>query len=323
MCQVLMLTNAEKLKNQKRVIKTIARHLLSTQRDGFGYAFLGAQGVYGEKTTKREFNSKTNIPLNMYPPSECFKATHSVFGRETKNIGGALFHGRTSTNDHTIENTHPLQKNNWTLIHNGVVSNKGPDYVPNTTNDTEHILEHLSTEGIKAVEKYISGYYAVGAFDPNGNLHVIKDATARLYVANNKTLNCLIFGTTEELIKNVAKDCQWVIGPIEQVKDNIHLIFSPEGSLIHSASITSLGYEDKESRWASQSLGYSLKDDFTQWRDEIKNVDASYTFFDWNNRPMDYKEFILLDEVTKADCLVIRPDGTVVDPEDYYTERLG
>jgi len=196
----------------------------------------------------------------------------------------------------------------------------------------------LSTEGISGIEKNLTGYYAIGAIDPQLNLHVIRDSSASLYVACNTTLGCLIFGTTEELIENVAKDLKWKIDAIEQVKGNIHLIFNSKGDIISNNPINPRGWTTYESKWADRSLGYNLtekyyeskewstldnEDDYYDlYKNEISNADASYKFYDWNGREMEYAEFMACDEMTKYDCTVTRADGTVVDPKDYYRERL-
>lgn len=342
MCKIFVMTNTDKVKHYKPMINTIAEHLQKAHLDGFGYAMVGPAGVFGERTTRDTF--KTRLGTDSLKVSKSLiKESYNEFGIESKPIGAGIFHGRTSTNFKGLNNTHPINKNGWSLIHNGVVNNMGPTYSQITSNDTEHIVEYLSTTGIKGVEKYVSGYYAVGAIDKDNNLHVIKDSTASLYVAYNSTLDCTVFGTTEELIEDVAKDMKWNIGPIDVVKDNIHMIFNKKGDLISHNIIEPLGWTARESAYSNKSLGHSLnskdndyyekyydkykeyedeQDSLEQYRAEVSNPGAGYKFWDWNHRELTLKEFQELDEVTKLDCLVIRPDGTVVDAEDYYTEKL-
>jgi predicted glutamine amidotransferase len=338
MCQILVLTRTLEIKNQDRVTRVIAAHLQATQQDGFGYAVLGKEGTYGERTTRDTFTSRLGKE-SLKVPSSIIELTWNSFGKPSQAFGAGIYHGRTSTNHKSITNTHPINKNGWSLIHNGVVTNVGPDYKKETTNDTEDIAHYLSTAGISSIEKYISGYYAVAAIDPKGNLHLFKDSMAKLFVAYNKTLNCYIFGTTEKLITEVSKELKWKIGPTEVVKDNIYLVYSPKGELMNISTIKPLGYSRRESELSEKSLGYKVydsresfgyyNDDFPYTEDsleayneEIECMDASYTVKDWLNRPMTLEDFRKLDEVTKRDCKVIRGDGTLVDPEDYYTEKL-
>jgi predicted glutamine amidotransferase len=338
MCQVLMLTNTFKIKNMKKTANVIAGVLQETQRDGFGYAVLGKQGVFGERSIRPKFESRLDMDtLQVHGPM--VEPTYNQFGVVSQSLGGAIFHGRTSTNHKTLINTHPINLNNWSLIHNGVVTDLGPDYIKTTTNDTEDILHHLIHGGISAIEKNISGYYAVGAIDPKGNLHVIKDSTARLFVAMNKTLDCLVFGTTEELIQSVSKKLKWVIGPIEVVKNDTYMIFDKHGELKQCNSFKPLGYTVNESAWMGKSLGYddteysypnkevlrltdTAEESIEAYREEIDHLDVSYTFKDWLGRSLSLEEFRNLDEVTKMDCLVIRADGTIVDALDYYTDKI-
>lgn len=333
MCKVLMLTNTEKLKNRKTVVESIAKHLLTDQRDGFGYAIQGAQGAYGERTIKDEFTSRIGNEKHEIKDA-IFQPTYNRYGTIAKPVGGAIFHGRTSTNSLGLVNTHPIVKNNWSLIHNGVVTNHGPKYEKETSNDTEDLVHYLSTTGVSGIEEHITGYYAIGALDPMGNLHIIKDAVAPLFVCINKTLECFMFATTERLLTEVAKDCHWALGPLEEVRDNCHLIYDIKGKLIHNQDIKSRGYGFKESEYSKFSLGRDLRevgayegyDADVMWAkykvDSERSEFKGYKFFDWNDKELTYDEFIMLDVVTKADCFVYRPDGSLVEPEDYFSERI-
>lgn len=358
MCQILILTKTDKVKDKKHLIETVAKHLQETQKDGFGYAMLGKQGVFGERTTNRSFKSRLNMVK--YPILDSIiEQTYNDFGKNSNPVGGAVFHGRTSTNHVTLNNTHPISLNGMHLIHNGVVRDTNETkYIKTTTNDSEDLVHYLTTIGIKGIEQYLTGYYAVGALDKSGNLHVFKDGIANLYVTMNKTLECLMFGTTEDLITSVAKSMKHKIGNIEKVKDNVYMIFNPQGNMISNETITPKGYTDLEASYMSRSLGYEAdtnrdlhgypdykghnyglddEDDVLGWNDrpyaeltndeaayqaEIDSMDVSYTIIDWNGRKLELDEFRKLDEVTKRDCIVRRADGTIVDSEDYYTERI-
>lgn len=324
MCQVFILTNASKVKDVIKTANVISEELQKTQRDGFGYAVVGKHGVFGERTTASSFASRlgrehlaVNLPI--------IDRVCNSFGQLAKPVGAALFHGRTSTNHKTLINTHPINKHDWTLIHNGVVNNHGAEYEAITSNDTEHIIEHLATGGIKAVEENISGYYAVGAIDPEGRLHLFKDDTAKLVCAYNKTLDCLVFATTETLLTNVARRLKWTIGPVDKVTDNIYLVFDRDGNLISHAPIEPMGYTVQESRYASLSLGTELAvvrdyDSEQLFLDEVKYADASYTVFDKYEKPMDVEQFLRLTDAEKLECEVYRADGTLIDQIDYFSD---
>jgi predicted glutamine amidotransferase len=353
MCQILILTKTDKVKDKTKLIEISAKQLQETQKDGFGYAIHGKLGVFGERTTNRSFKSR--LGTKKYPILDSIiEQTYNDFGVNSNPVGGAIFHGRTSTNLKSLVNTHPISKSGWHLIHNGVVNNLGEKYDKATSNDTEDLIHYMTTTGIKGIEQNLSGYYAVGALDETGNLHIFKDAIANLHVTMNKTLDCLMFGTTEDLIKTVAKKMKYDIGHIEKVKDNVYMIFNPQGEMIANESISPKGYTALESAYMGRSLGYEADsdlhgypdymgsrnykshymddeersyvdgyaDDESAYQAEIDSMDASYTVVDWNGRKLDLDEFRKLDEVTKRDCIVRRADGTIVDCEDYYTERI-
>lgn len=348
MCKVLIFTDLSKVKNIKKLANVSAKHLLETESDGFGYAVQGESGVFGERTIRENFYSRLG-KSELFVKLPIFDKTYNAFGKQGTVIGGGMFHGRTSTNNVNLTNTHPIRRNGWTLIHNGVVTNKGPDYVKKTTNDTEDLVHYMSTTGIKGIEDHLSGYYAFGALDPEGNMHVVKDSVANLYVALIKQIGSLVFGTTEEIIEDVMNEMKWTIGPIERVKDDVHMIFKMNGELIHNEAIKPRGYERAESIYASKSLGTSLhnwndkydysgydgnvstsmtKDDkyiehsYTNYFLELEEMDGSYTVFNMKGERIELSEFRSLSEYNKLQCTVVRGDGTVVDAEDYDTKKL-
>jgi len=182
MCKVFIMTNFAKVKKTDRAINTIMKALAVYERDGAGYSILGEKGPFGERALNTsDFKARFDAIENNAPFTI---PMYNRFGTKTKACGGAIFHGRTSTNDKTLLNTHPINKHGWSLIHNGVVTDHGPKYQMITTNDTEHVLENLVRGGIAEVAKNLTGYYAIGALDPNGNLHVAKDSTANLFAAH-------------------------------------------------------------------------------------------------------------------------------------------
>lgn len=365
MCKVLMLTKTDKMDMFSKAIRVISQELLGTEKDGFGYSVLGQKGIFGERTL-REGPFFTRIRKREHIIDFPFvEKTCNDFGKFSKPLGAGIFHGRTSTNDVNLLNTHPINKSGWTLIHNGVVTNRGPNYKQKTTNDTEHLLHYLSTVGISGIEEHITGYYAIGAIDPKGNLHVIKDSIAHLYVAKNLTLDCYMFGTSEYSMRTVCKAMDWDIGPVDKVADDTYLIFDKHGELTECRSFKSRGYQWEESQYSGKSLGYELenerynsiaeafenanlesfankkpvsygdvidmtKPDMEELRreselnflQECTYLDASYTIEDYNGRPVTVEEFRKMDDYTKLSCVVIRGDGTIVDPENYFTDRI-
>ena len=356
MCKIITLTNVSKVKNLNKLVKVAAELVSKSEHDGFGYAIQGTNGVFGERTTSPAgFESLFKVPKFDLP----FTAiTYNRFGTKTKATGGAIFHGRTSTNAATLLNTHPIIKRDWTLIHNGVVSNHGPEYDAITTNDTEHLLEYLSTTGISGIEQHITGYYAVAAFAPDSKRHVFKDSIASLYAAYSETIDSIIFATRESHISELCKAMRWTHAIPEPVQNNTYLVFD-KGELITQSSFKPRGRTAIESKYASLSLGRELDADDADWSrfkyssgtqtEEYSNLsheywsdcgqkideseymflqemklyaDASYTIKSYDNRELTPVEFNGLDLNDKLDCIVIRGDGTVCSPVEYYAERI-
>jgi hypothetical protein len=334
MCKIFVTTKTNKIEKVSKVTETIAEHLLEVERDGFGYAIQGTKGHFGERTNRDTFESRFGRE-HLVIRSPIFEHTANTFGVFGKPLGGGIFHGRTSTNHKTLKNTHPIRRNEWTLIHNGVVTNHGPTYTKDTTNDSEDVVHFLSTEGIGAIEKHLSGYYAFAALDPSGRLHIGKDATAQLYVAKCETLGSLVFCTSEDLMRDICKALKWKIGPVERVKDNIYMVFDVDGNLIEQTEIKPLGVSYRESRHSSLSLGYELKtisnyaetyedtyqpasryaveeDMYYDFLAECARVDESYEIYDSYMTPMSLAEFKKLDDIAKAECIIYRHDGSLM-----------
>jgi hypothetical protein len=349
-----MFTNFRKVKNNKAVVNWIGNKLLETERDGFGYSIMGNKGFYGEKFIGKNIDFETSVGLNK--SSDTFytlpfvEKVRQTFGIPTKCNGGALFHGRISTNKAGLKNTHPINKHGWSLIHNGVVTNHGPTYKMISDNDTEHLVEHLATGGISSLVKNLTGYYAAGAFDPSGNLHIVRDNIAWLYVAKLPDLDTMIFATTATLIEEFCIEFEFERSTIEQVKSDVYMVFNNKGQLESLNPIESRGYDRTEASYMSKSLSYmgdtglfsehyesemgSVVDastpknddqmnDYESYRTEIeKCMDASYTVYDWNSRTMPVSDFLKLDETSQNECTICRPDGTLLTYEDYHKDRL-
>jgi len=244
MCKIFAMSNTSKLtrKNFINLLRIVHPIITHSEVDGFGWAVLGESGIYGEKyinPTEFDFRIFNNVKENKIL-KELIKEEASSFGQASKPIGPLLIHGRTSTNDKTLTNTHPFIKNNWTLIHNGVVDNLGETYIMDSTCDSEHLIHYLSSGGIESIEKYVSGYYAVAAIDPNGNLHVFKDDIASLYVAYIKTIDSFIFSTTKDMISITCKKMKWEYTEINPMKGNFYMVINKENELLYSRKIKPL-----------------------------------------------------------------------------------
>ncbi len=349
MCKVMAFTNLTKVKNIQKLVNTVVR-ALEGEDDGFGYSIQTANGVYGERSLNPlTFKYSMKREQMKFP---FLIDEYNRFGVLAPPSGGGIFHTRTSTNDRTLINTHPINKHGWSLIHNGVVTDHGPKYEMATTNDTEHVLERLVSGGINAVAEHLSGYYGVAALDPMGKLHVFRDDRAPLYFAEVKDIDSYIIATTDEAIEEVAKVMKWTLPVIQLLADNHYLIF--EGNnIINQEVFTPRGSTWNEDRLADLSLGETVKPDAgnkwtesvetyrpyremeTRWHDsglsedeilfleEIETtMDSTYHVIDYRGNPIDVEDFFQMNPEEMLCCTVIRPDGTLCDQMDYHTDKL-
>lgn len=335
MCKVIVFTSFAKVKNQDRVTTELGNLLLSHERDGFGYAIQGRNGVFGEKIAgPRKFTSRYGIAKSEFVKAPIFEARHILFGEKTKAVGPALFHGRTSTNDSSVVNCHPMQRDGWNLIHNGVVTDHGKPYIKFTKNDSEDVLYRL-IQGVSEVETHLSGYYAFAAIDPKNRLHVARDSQATLFVSWFDSIDSHVIATTEELIQKVASILKMQAGPIEKMTEDSYIIFDGN-SVIHNQKIKPRGYTSYEASYAKDSLGRSLDsfgtasnivraydvdtgDEDEELMRELDNLDDSYTILDESDQIITAYQYERLDPVAQAGCMITREDGSVIPP--YYVSN--
>lgn len=337
MCKIMIFTNTKKL-NDSQINKVLVYNAENMkQDDGFGYTLVNKNKTLFTERFLTPSDVKFNLGLDIGSlEKSTFTDTEKNFQgfRSGHYFSGLLIHGRVSTNDINLTNTHPINKHSWSLVHNGVVEDYGTPYKKMTTNDSEDCLERL-VQGISEVEKHLSGYYAIGAIDQDFNTHIIRDNTASLYCAYVPSLESYIFATTQDLILGVCKTLGLTHDSIAQVTENTYLIFNPEGKLIHNQKIKPRGRSAYADSWSLYSLGkaeaYDIPNDLEDdslclFLEEIRDYsDYTYTFqsVDAPSVTITRKEFLALSQDEQVnDYIVIRPDGTICCPFDYHKEKL-
>lgn len=331
MCKLMSFTNlkGQSVATVNKLTKVVAKAMNSTERDGFGVTLNTSKGLYARRFLKPlEANIVDPIPK----PVPFLKINKNEVGTLGNNIKSAIFHGRTSTNDSTLLNTHPIVKHGLWLSHNGVVEDSGPTYKMLTTNDTEHMVERMS-QGLKAIETYITGYYATMHYKQGSNaIHILKDNIAWLYSAELLELGGYVFATTESLIVDVCKTMGFKIGPVGELKNNIY--FEVDGlSILNMSNITPKGRSAYSDNLASKSLGrkldavtipdYYARDTYELTQDEMveeflyeieQDADSSWSF-QYLGRSITLDEFFVLEAAEQLDCVVVRSDGTICSPD--------
>jgi len=272
MCKIAVFTNANKL-DVKTTVNRAGNILLKSERDGFGYAVQGVSGVYGEKCVDTSFISRIDYKFEI--PQSVIIQKYSKFGIKSKPSGPLIMHGRISTNDKGLLNCHPMIRDNHYLIHNGVVSDDGPEYVKQTTNDSEDLLYRF-IEGINSVEDNLTGYYAFACIDPNGNLHIVRDSVASLYITWLDKYDTYLIGTTVDLLESIAKSIGCEIEMIEEVRKDIYMVFKGN-ELTYINEISPRGWNYNQSKYSESSLGKLIDSYSSQSTNKITTVDQ------WND----------------------------------------
>ncbi len=209
MCKLAIITKHDSGK-LKAIISSAWQEMAKTEKDGFGAAWVSPSGKIGYvKSSQAAF----------LPDLPSFCAAFSE-GNGLGSDGGALIiHGRTATCGVNVGNTHPMMGPNCALVHNGVVSSKRFRNTE-TTCDSELLLHAWKADGIDAVAREISGYYAFAILQRiRGKtvLDVVRDDKANLKVG--KIDGGWAFATTPALLSVLGSSY------LADYKSNTHTSF--------------------------------------------------------------------------------------------------
>lgn len=331
MCKLFAITNTSKIKpKQLEKITKSVENTMSYEKDGLGITVLHKDGsIAGRKYLKTQAASVLNKPDTTSPISKPHSLELGEFNANA--IQSMIIHGRTSTNSVSLTNTHPIVKHGLWLSHNGVVEDSGPKYNMTTSNDTEHIVERIATQGLEAIEKHISGYYACLYFKEHSKmLHVFRDSIAPLYIALVPKLETYIIATTEELIENACNAINVLSEVIEEVDDNVYFEvngldfnnikqFEPKGRSAYSDSKAHLSLGKTFDFSPSEELIGSNELEFLVETETYS--DDSWSFF-LGHRSLTHFEFLQLGDDERLSCVVVRSDGTICSSDSKLNGLL-
>lgn len=240
MCKIAILTQHSPAEMRGIILATWAA-MSTSEKDGFGACWLSPSG--------RIQSVRSSSPSEGEEQPDFVDGFWS--GAFSKSNGGPLLiHGRTATCDVNLTNTHPLINGNRALIHNGIVSSTRYHNVT-TTNDSELLL-HAWADGIGAVERDISGYYAFAhltASRRGWTLDILRDGRASL-VAGRLPEGGFAFATTEAVLKATkAKRCG-------KVRDNVWIRYRGTRH-VHTKGFTPkiVTFTKRENALVERSLG--------------------------------------------------------------------
>ena len=231
MCKILSLTNMANVKVTPKFIKALRDQVCATSdKHGFGYSVLTEQGdIWGEKTIEpMTFEPLSGIGSNKLDSLPFVSRSVQSFGRLLQGKAKALTaHGRFSTNSVSIENTHPFVSKGISMIHNGVVHDAAVNKLTGlkTDNDTEIVFEYWKRNGIDAVSENVSGYYALAILESSGNMTIVRDDRASLYISYSPTIDSFIIATTIDIIDGLCKTMKWRKESPRKIFDNQVITF--------------------------------------------------------------------------------------------------
>lgn len=282
MCKIFAMTSVEHVKLTADFLGIVRDAVCKTaDKDGFGYAVSTKDGqLWGERTiSPLQFDAlKPQKKLTKTLALPIVEGMYSnAFGPVGADENAAfLAHGRMSTNTVSIENTHPFVSENAALIHNGVVQDAGDVVTKSlkTNCDSEILLRLWDFGGIDAIEDNASGYYAIALLDKHGQLHIVRDDRANLFVAWSETAQSFIIATTTEIIEDVAKRMHWELDAPQFIRDNTYAIFQGNDVIFHQ-EIIPLGYYrgGMDEGMVARSLGESEDNHGLACRYEYINSD--------------------------------------------------
>lgn len=237
MCKLFAISNTSKLSRGVlgKALRIVNAMYGVTQRDGFGFSMqCGAErhteryvdpshysGVGGLRSTLRSIDPFfTNGYEGMYESPEA-----RIPGR----TGPLIAHGRTSTGEVNLTNTHPFTKNGWTLAHNGVVGWRGEARALETTCDSEHLLNCYALGAGASDLKDLSGWAAWVAINPDGRLVAGRDTNTPLHISYCKKISGYIIATKKDDLLTFLEEMKWKASKPISLPDNSEITFDTHG----------------------------------------------------------------------------------------------
>lgn len=256
MCKLLGFSVSKQIEKDRlfKIIQT-SKELLKDQKDGFGYALSGGRI---EGITSLRLTSGTLLGYRYQNPEEwgdIVNVPYSAKGKISPCTAG-IFHGRTSTNDLGVNNTHPFVNEKLALVHNGIVEYSGEKREKIGTCDSEDLFNTFTIgKGWEELSKYYSGYAGLLILRPSGELTIYRDETPSIYVS--KVRGGIVVGTTAHDVTSLAKlfdespNAPWLMKP-----DNA--VVCKGGEIVSKTKVDpmprrSYGYKDSLSLGSSYS----------------------------------------------------------------------
>jgi predicted glutamine amidotransferase len=238
MCKIFAMSDMSKVPVTPKLLRSIRNAVCAlSDKDGFGYATLNLDHTIGGERTMRPmmFNPLIDNAENPVLKLPIVLKTSDRFGQVETRSKALIAHGRFSTNEKLLANTHPFTSPKTALIHNGVVYDETGfvDDELKTCCDTEILLKYWERGGMEAIEQNVTGYYALAILDREGKLHIVRDSRAMLYMAWNRTVGSFMFATTIDILKSVCKAMKWKMDEAQELLPNHYVVMQGNEIVSH------------------------------------------------------------------------------------------
>lgn len=319
MCKIYAMTNMSKVKLTPEFIKIVRDAVCKTvDRDGFGYAVNTSQGdIWGERVLNpfdfNPFEKQGTSVVSRLPIVNCSNSFGNVGQGDAVSF---IAHGRMSTNQVNIDNTHPFVNDEIALIHNGVVSDPNGIVTASlkTTCDTEILLRLWEQGEIDAIESNAAGYYAIAALDRHGQLHIARDSRAQLFISWSETVESYIIATTEDIIKDVSFRMNWKIEEIKPITSDTYAVFQGN-ELSYHRKIEPIGYVTTIN---SSLIQASLGETDLPCENELEYLSGDYEAFQ-----RDWREDLNSDDMPDYDDSITDADYEMLYQSYAERRRVG
>lgn len=244
MCKVLTMAGIKKPENTLDFLWVVQKYMADRDKDGIGYIavkengdrfmekWLDPKDVFAGNPIKEDvvqlpdkvierIGALIDVPYEVPKKKEEPKYMFSGQVDDSfKSVSAITLHTRMATCAKNLENVHPFIRDNVTLIHNGIINNHTSFQKKVSTCDSEAILDlylkHDIVNNLADISKVttkLEGYYAacLTARDKDNRVYidVMKHEQANLGAMYIDELDCIVFCTTESILRSTLKDLDW------------------------------------------------------------------------------------------------------------------
>lgn len=248
MCKLMIIPSikADKQEQAWTLAQTITPHLVSHDKDGFGYMALTDNGLSGERWLNVDhawIMRDAEKPVHdLLGPAADVSLSYSTFGKMGKTLHSLALHSRMATCGIDMTNTHPHVSPdlNVGIVHNGVISNATDFGLKYSTCDSEAFLSIYtdktfnlgeSLEPLFEASEILSGWYAVSSFhklkDGTWAVDVFRDARAPLYAAYVTELESVVMVTKMEHLEAALEELGWAPVTFSKMRDKSAVRINP------------------------------------------------------------------------------------------------